>query len=104
MGEFKNLVTSRLLHRDLYNWEIELVEYFNAYGVPTNLVLDQTLRLSFRIIVDWIESMVGTDSLTFQEKTVIKGMYNQGKNPKEIAIHIMACRQLDTYRANNPQK
>ena len=93
MDECEKIATSRLLHRDLYDWEKSLVEYYQRFGVPAELMLDEALRLSYRVTVDWVDSMLNGKTLTIEEKTIIKSLLNLGKTPREIATHILACRR-----------
>ena len=78
--ECEKIATSRLLHRDLYDWEKSLVEYYQRFGVPAELILDEALRLSYRVTVDWVDSMLNGKTLTIEEKTIIKSLLNKLHN------------------------
>lgn len=93
MDDNEKIATSRLLHRELHEWERELIDYYHAFGVPADLVLDEALRLSYRVTVEWVESMLNAKTLTIEEKTVIRSLLNLGKTPRDIATHILACRR-----------
>lgn len=95
MNGIEQLVTGRSLDREPPEWENLVLAFYERAGIPVEIVLEEALRLSYRITVEWVESLVlaNGDALSVQEKIIIRSLLNRGKSPKDVATHIMACRR-----------